>query len=89
VVFVVSAVTLPAVGTTAAHSSSSTDSWKITWSSIRCGLVGKLDGRRKLARPRRRWENNIKMCLQELEWEAWNRLIWLRIGTGGRLLWMW
>jgi hypothetical protein len=27
-------------------------------------LVGKSDGRRPLGRPRRRWENNIKMDLQ-------------------------
>jgi hypothetical protein len=29
-------------------------------------LVGKLEGRRPLGRPRRRWENNIKMDLQEV-----------------------
>ena len=29
-------------------------------------LVGKLEGRRPLARPRRRWEDNIKMDLQEV-----------------------
>jgi hypothetical protein len=28
-------------------------------------LVGKLEGKRSLGRPRRRWENNIKMDLQE------------------------
>ena len=27
-------------------------------------LVGKLDGKRPLGRPRRRWEDNIKMDLQ-------------------------
>jgi hypothetical protein len=31
-------------------------------------LVGRLDGKRPLVRPRRRWENNIKMDLQEVEW---------------------
>jgi len=30
-------------------------------------LVGKPEGRRPLERPRRRWENNIKMDLQEVE----------------------
>jgi len=45
-------------------------------------LVGKSGGRRPLERPRRRWEDNIKMDLQEVgcggtDW------IWLRIGTGG------
>jgi hypothetical protein len=42
-------------------------------------LVGKPEGRRPLERPRRRWENNIKMDLQEV---CWTRLIWLSIWTG-------
>ena len=46
-------------------------------------LVGKIEGRRPLGRPRRRWEDNIKMDLQEVGWGAWTGLIWLRIGTGG------
>jgi hypothetical protein len=50
-------------------------------------LVGKPEGRRPLWRPRRRWEDNIKMHLREVGWEAWTGLIWLRIGTGGELLW--
>jgi len=29
-------------------------------------LVGKLEGKRPLERPRRRWEDNIKMDLQEV-----------------------
>jgi len=33
-------------------------------------LVGKLEGRRPLGRPRRRWENNIKMDLQEVGCEG-------------------
>jgi hypothetical protein len=33
-----------------------------------------------------RWEDNIKMDLQEVGWGAWTEWIWLRIGTGGRLL---
>ena len=45
-------------------------------------LVGKPDGKMPLGRPRRRWEDNIKMDLQK--WEGvepgWN---WLRIGRGG------
>jgi hypothetical protein len=31
-------------------------------------LVGKPEGRRKLERPRRRWEDNIKMDLREVAW---------------------
>jgi len=29
-------------------------------------LVGKLEGKRRLGNPRRRWDNNIKMDLKEL-----------------------
>jgi hypothetical protein len=31
-------------------------------------LVGRPEGRRSLGRPRRRWEDNIKMYLQEVGW---------------------
>jgi hypothetical protein len=31
-------------------------------------LVGKPEGRRPLGRPRHRWEDNIKMDLQEVGW---------------------
>jgi hypothetical protein len=31
-------------------------------------LVGRPEGRRPLARPRRRWEDNIKMDLQDVGW---------------------
>ena len=47
------------------------------------GLVGKHEGKRPLGRPRRRWEDNIKMDLQVVEWGAWTGLIWPRKGTGG------
>jgi hypothetical protein len=33
-------------------------------------LVGKTEGKRPLERPRRRWENNIKMYLQEVGCEV-------------------
>jgi hypothetical protein len=33
-------------------------------------LVGKLEGKRSLGRPRRRWVDNIKMNLIEIEWEG-------------------
>ena len=49
-------------------------------------LVGKPEGKRPLGRPRYRWEDNIKMDLQEVGWGTWTGMIWLRIGTGGRLL---
>jgi hypothetical protein len=31
-------------------------------------LVGRPEGRRPLERPRHRWEDNIKMDLQEVRW---------------------
>ena len=40
------------------------------------------EGKRPLARPRRRCEGNIKMDFQEVGWEPCTGLIWLRIGTG-------
>ena len=46
-------------------------------------LVGKPEGKRLLGRPRRRWEDNIKMDLQEVGCGVWTGLIWLRIGAGG------
>jgi len=49
-------------------------------------LLRKPEGKRPLGRPRRRWEDNIKMDLQEGGMEAWSELIWLRIGTNGGLL---
>jgi hypothetical protein len=51
-------------------------------------LVGKPEGRRPLWCPRHRWEDNIKMDLREGEWGVLTGSIWLRVGTGGGLLWM-
>jgi len=45
--------------------------------------VGKPGGKRPLGRLRRRWEDNIKMNLQEVERGVWTGSSWLRIGTGG------
>ena len=42
-------------------------------------LVGKREGNSPLGRPRHRWEDNIKMDLQEVGWGAWTGLIWLRM----------
>jgi hypothetical protein len=33
-------------------------------------LVGRPGGKRPLGRPKHRWEDNIKMYLQEVEWEG-------------------
>jgi len=45
-------------------------------------LAGKSEGKGPLGRPRHRWEDNIKVHLQEVG--AWTGSSWLRIGTGGR-----
>jgi hypothetical protein len=49
-------------------------------------LVGKPEGKRPLVRPRRRWEDGIKMDLREIVWGVWNGFTWLKIGTVGGLL---
>ena len=50
-------------------------------------MVGKPEGKRPLGRPRRRWEDNIKMDLQEVGFVGvWTGSSWLRIGTGGGML---
>ena len=49
-------------------------------------LVGKMEGKRPLGRPRHRGDDNIKIDLQEVCWGDWTGLIWLSIGTGGGLL---
>jgi hypothetical protein len=42
-------------------------------------LVGRPEGRRPLGRPRRRWEDNIKMNLQEVGWVGRN---WIELAQG-------
>jgi hypothetical protein len=37
------------------------------WNAYRI-LVGKVEGKRPLGRPGRRWEDNIKMDLREIGW---------------------
>ena len=46
-------------------------------------LVGKPEGKRPLGRPRGRWEDNIKMNLEEVGRGLATGWSWLRIGTGG------
>jgi hypothetical protein len=49
-------------------------------------LVGKPEGKRPLGRPRRRWEDNVKMDLQEVGGGCGTGWSGLRIGTvGGHL----
>jgi hypothetical protein len=49
-------------------------------------LVGKPEVKRPLGRPRRRWEDGIKMDLSEIGWGVWSGFTCLRIGTVGGLL---
>jgi len=49
-------------------------------------LVGKLEGMIAIGTPRCRWEDNIKIDIQEVGRMAWTALIWFRIGTVGGLL---
>jgi len=50
-------------------------------------LMGKPVGKKPLGRPRRRWEDNIKMDLQEVGCGGvWTGSSWLRIGTDGENL---
>jgi hypothetical protein len=51
-------------------------------------FVVKSERRRPVGKPKLRWETNIKVDLQEVVWGAWTGSIWLRIRTGGGLLWM-
>jgi hypothetical protein len=48
--------------------------------------VEKPEGKRPLERPRRRWEDGIRMDLRGIGWGVWNGFTLLRIGTGGGLL---
>ena len=49
-------------------------------------LVGKLEGKTPLGTARCKWEDNIKMDIQEVGRVAWTGLIWFRIGTGDKHL---
>jgi hypothetical protein len=42
-------------------------------------LVGKLEGKRPLGRPRRRWVDNIKMDLREIGWDG---IYWINLAQG-------
>ena len=49
-------------------------------------FVGKPKRKRPLGRRKHRWEDNIKMDLQEVGWGAWTGMIWLMIGAGRGLM---
>jgi hypothetical protein len=45
-------------------------------------FVEKPELKSPLGRPRREWENSIKMKLKEMGWRVWIRFIWIRIVVG-------
>lgn len=50
-------------------------------------VMGTPERKRRLGRQRCGWEDNIKIAIQEIEWRLWTELLlWLKRGTGGRLL---
>jgi hypothetical protein len=49
-------------------------------------LVGRPEGKRPLGRPRRRWEDNIKMHLREIGIVRQSGFDWLRIGSSSGIL---
>jgi hypothetical protein len=49
-------------------------------------LVRKTKGKRPLERPRRRWEDGIRVDLRKTDWGWWIGFDWLIIGTGDLLL---
>jgi hypothetical protein len=49
-------------------------------------LVGKPEGKRPLGRPRRKWEDGVRMDPRELDWGVCVGFDWLRTGTGCGLL---
>jgi hypothetical protein len=57
--------------------------WEINLFNV---LMGKPEGKRPLGRPRRRWDNGIRMYLRETGLGVWIGFDWPRIGTGGGLL---
>jgi len=46
-------------------------------------LVGKLEGKRPLGRPRRRWRVILRWIFRMWDVGLWSESSWLRIGTGG------
>jgi hypothetical protein len=44
-------------------------------------VVGKPEGKRLFERPRRRWEDGIKIDFRDIGWGVWSGSTWLRIGT--------
>jgi hypothetical protein len=60
--------------------------WHAWGSGVYRVLVERPEGRRPLGRPRRRWEDNIKMDLREIEIDGGTGFSWLRIESSDGLM---
>jgi hypothetical protein len=49
-------------------------------------LMGKPEGKRPLVRPRRRWVDNLKMYLREIEWDGMDWIVLAQDRDGWRAL---
>jgi hypothetical protein len=59
--------------------------WNVR-SLYRSGSMKTVEGKRSLGRPRRRWEDGIRMDFRETGLGVRTGFDWLRTGTGGGLL---
>jgi hypothetical protein len=60
---------------------------KTYWVQVYAGFwVGKPEGKSALERLRLRWEDRVKMELQEVVRGGMDWIDWLRAGTGGALM---
>jgi hypothetical protein len=49
-------------------------------------LFEKLEGKRQIRRPRLGWDDGMKINIREIRFRLWIGVMWLRVGTSGRLL---
>jgi hypothetical protein len=56
------------------------------WGKDKVYRVEEPEGKKLLVRPKRRWDDNIKMSLQGVGCGVWTDRSWLRIETAGEHL---
>jgi hypothetical protein len=49
-------------------------------------LVGEIEGKRPLGKPRRSGWIILGEILERWDWVMWTGLVWIKTGTGGELL---
>jgi hypothetical protein len=57
----------------------------VEWRNLYRVLVEKPERKRPLEKPRRRWEDEIKMDIREIGWGVWSGFTWLGSGANGGL----